>query len=122
MHLRWYSKFDAKNDIVGLSHNGGGMSAHDSDRQPGHARRPCGRTNKFLMEFEHWRGDAATKSPGDSNVYIYHPEQRSDHGDHFFPTGLVAPNTSLPFDFGPDFVPEPDISRTSIAGIASRWR
>ncbi len=109
MHLRWYSKFDAKNDIVGSSHNGGGMSAHyfiGNQATPG---VPADGTNKFLMEFEHWRGDAATKSPGDLNVYIYHPEQRSDHGDHFFPTGLVAPNTSLPFDFGPDFVPEPDI-------------
>jgi hypothetical protein len=25
-----------------------------------------------------------------------------------FPTGLDMPNTSLPFDFGPDFVARPD--------------
>jgi hypothetical protein len=40
---------------------------------------------------------------------IYHPEQRSQWGDHFFPTGTVLPNSSEPFDFGPDFVSRPDI-------------
>ena len=43
------------------------------------------------------------------NVYVYHPEQRDIWGDHFFPTGLVMPNTSLPFDFGPTFVSRPDV-------------
>jgi hypothetical protein len=42
-------------------------------------------------------------------MYVYHPEQRSNYGDHFFPTGLVMPNTSIPFDFGPNFVSRPDI-------------
>jgi hypothetical protein len=65
--------------------------------------------NKFLANLENWRADSATPSPGDLNVYIYHPEQRSMWGDHFFPTGLVDPNTSLPFDFGPDFVSRPDV-------------
>lgn len=108
MYLRWYSKFEANNDIVGSSHNGGGMSAHyfvNGQATPG---VPANGTNKFLMEFEHWRGEASTQSPGMINVYIYHPEQRDNYGDHFFPTGLVMPNTSLPFDFGADFVPASD--------------
>jgi hypothetical protein len=109
MYLRWYSKFDLNNDIVGSSHNGGGMSAHyfiGSMATPG---IPADGTNKFLTEYEHWRGDVTTAAPGQLNVYIYHPEQRDVYGDHFFPTGLVMPNTSLPYDFGPDFVPQSDV-------------
>jgi hypothetical protein len=105
MYLRWYSKFDTLNDIVGSSHNGGGMSAH-YDSGPG---VPADGTNHFLALFEHWRGEAATPSPGEMNVYVYHPEQRDIWGDHFFPSGKVLPNTSLPFDFGPDFQPHPDV-------------
>ena len=48
-------------------------------------------------------------SPGPLNVYIYHPEQRGDYGDHVFPTGLVQPDTSVPHTFGPRFVPRPDV-------------
>ncbi len=109
LYLRWYSKFDDQNDIIGSSHNGGGMSAHyfvGNQATPG---IPADGTNKFLVEFEHWRGEASTPSPGLMNVYVYHPEQRDDYGDHFFPSGLVQPNTSIPFDFGPDFVPQPEV-------------
>jgi hypothetical protein len=111
LYLRWYSKFDPANDIVGSSHNGGGMSAHyfgpNGEATPG---VPANGTNKFLMEFEHWRGEASTASPGQMNVYIYHPAQRDDYGDHFFPSGIVLPNSSLPFDFGPDFQAMPEIT------------
>ncbi len=31
-------------------------------------------------------------------------------GDHFFTDGLVDPNTSIPNNFGPTFVPRPDIT------------
>jgi hypothetical protein len=30
-------------------------------------------------------------------------------GDHFFPTGIVSPFTSVPFDFGTEFVSRPDV-------------
>ena len=112
MHLRWYSKFDTVNDIVGSSHNGGGMSAH-YDSGPG---VPADGTNHFLVLFEHWRGEATTPAPGEMNVYVYHPEQRDVWGDHFFPSGTVLPNTSLPFDFGPDFVPG-----TNVIPELGRW-
>jgi hypothetical protein len=109
LYLRWYSNFDANNDLVGSSHNGGGISAHyfnGFDATPG---VPADGTNKWLTEYEHWRGDTSTPAPGDLNIYIYHPEQRDNYGDHFFPTGLVMPNTSLPYDFGPNFQAEPDV-------------
>jgi len=109
LYLRWYSKFDAQNDIVGSSHNGGGISSHyfiGNQSTPG---IPADGTNKWLTEFEHWRGEASTQSPGMMNIYIYHPEQRDNYGDHFFPSGLVMPNTSIPYDFGSDFVPQPEV-------------
>jgi hypothetical protein len=109
MYLRFYSKFAGSFDIAGSSHNGGGMSAHyfaNGQPTPG---VPADGTNKFLVEFEAWRGQASTQSPGELNLYVYHPEQRSQWGDHFFPTGVVLPNSSLPFDFGAEFEPRPNV-------------
>jgi hypothetical protein len=109
LFLRYYSKFQPPYDVVGSSHNGSMISAHyfiDGQATPG---IPADGTNKFLANLENWRGEAATPSPGHLNIYIYHPEQRSEWGDHFFPTGTVLPNSSEPFDFGPDFVSRPDV-------------
>jgi hypothetical protein len=77
LFLRYYTKFDQGFDVSGSSHNGGGMSAHyfiNGQATPG---IPANGYNKFLAEFESWRGTAADTSPGLLNVYIYHPEQRS---------------------------------------------
>jgi hypothetical protein len=109
LFLRYYSKFRPPYDVVGSSHNGSSISAHyfiNGQATPGVA---ADGTNKFLVNLENWRGDATTPSPGDLNVYVYYPGQRSNYGDHFFPTGLVDPNTSIPHDFGPTFVARPDI-------------
>ena len=109
LYLRYYSKYDGSFDITGSSHNGGEISAHyyvNGNATPG---IPADGTNKFLISYENWRGETATQSPGDLNVYIYHPEQRSQWGDHFFPNGEVLPNTSLPGDFGAQFVSRPNI-------------
>jgi hypothetical protein len=65
--------------------------------------------NKFIVSLENWRGDSSTPSPGALNVYCYHPEQRSEYGDHFFPPGKVLPYSARPGDFGPRFIPRPDI-------------
>lgn len=109
LFLRYYAKFDSPFDVVGSSHNGSMISAHyfvDGQATPG---VPADGTNKFLANLENWRGEAATPSPGHLNIYVYHPEQRSQWGDHFFPTGTVLPNSSEPFDFGPDFESRPDV-------------
>jgi hypothetical protein len=109
LFLRYYSKFDASFDVVGSSHNGSFISAHyyiNGQATPG---VPADGKNKFLAGFECWRGESATPNPGDLNVYIYHPEQRSQWGDHFFPTGIVLPNSSQPHNFGPTFVARPDV-------------
>jgi len=109
LFLRFYSKFDGSFDVVGSSHNGGGISAHyfvDGHATPG---EPADGYNKFLAEFECWRGEIEDPNPGSLNIYIYHPEQRSQWGDHFFPDGTVLPNSSIPGDFGDEFVARPNI-------------
>ena len=110
LFLRFYTKFQEGYDVPRTSsHNGGSMSA---GYYPGGAATPGKRAdgrNKFLASFETEIGRrGSAPPPGPLNVYIYHPEQRSDYGDHFFPTGTVQPNTSLPHAFGPHFVPRPD--------------
>lgn len=117
LFLRFYSKFDGAFDVVGSSHNGGGISAHyfkpDGGATPG---IPADGKNKFLVEYECWRGEAAEPNPGSLNAYVYHPEQRSAYGDHFFPDGKVLPNTSIPGNFGPEF-----LARPTIVPELNRW-
>jgi hypothetical protein len=109
LFLRYYSKFQPPYDVVGSSHNGSCISAHYFNGNMATPGVPADGTNKFLACFENWRGEASTASPGFLNAYVYHPEQRSQWGDHFFPTGDVMPNTSLKFQYGPGFVSRPDI-------------
>lgn len=109
LYLRYYSKFQPPYDVVGSSHNGSMISAHYFINGMATPGIPANGINKFLANLENWRGDAQTPSPGDLNIYIYHPEQRSMWGDHFFPDGTVLPNSSMPGDFGPSFVPRPNI-------------
>jgi hypothetical protein len=110
LYLRYYSKFMPPYDVVGSSHKGSSISAHYFNGNRATPGIPADGTNQFLVNYEDWRGEAQTPSPGPLNVYVYHPLQRDRYGDHFFPTGLVMPNTSLPFDFGPDFVSRPDVT------------
>jgi len=109
LFLRYYSKFQPPYDVVGSSHNGSSISAHYFIGNTATPGVPADGMNKFLANLENWRGDAATPSPGDLNIYLYHPEQRSQYGDHFFPNGDVSPNTSIKFTYGPGFVSRPNI-------------
>jgi hypothetical protein len=108
--FRYYSKFDPGFDQIGSSHNGALLAALSPGidyATPG--VRADGR-NKFIASFECWRGDPATPPPGGLNVYLYHPEQRTEYGDHLFPSGTVLPYTYKPGDYGPSFVPRPDLT------------
>jgi hypothetical protein len=111
LFLRYYARFDAGFNVVGSSHNGSTVSAKyccPGVRADGY--------NKFLVSYEAWRGDAGTANPGQLNAYVYHPDQRDIWGDHFFPTGIVLPFSITPFDFGPEFVPRPDVTP-----VLGRW-
>jgi hypothetical protein len=110
LYLRYYSKFMPPYDVVGSSHNGSSISAHYFINGMATPGVPADGKNKFLANLEDWRGDAATPSPGPLNVYVYQPEQRSQYGDHFFPTGNVLPYSATAYDFGPDFVKRPDVT------------
>jgi hypothetical protein len=111
LFLRFYTKFQKGYDLPHTSsHNNGSIS---SRYYPGGAATPGKRAdgrNKFLANFE-----TEIVSPGDPpapgflNTYIYHPKQRSDYGDHFYPTGQVLPHSNTPGNFGPYFVPRPNI-------------
>lgn len=105
--LRYYAKFHAPYDVIGSSHNGAGISAHYFDNGRATPGIPANGTNKFLVNLENWRGDSVTPSPGHLNLYVYHPEQRSNYGDHFFTDGTVMPYSSTSYDFGKDFISRP---------------
>lgn len=107
LFMRYYSKFDKGFDQVGSSHNGGTIYAIAPGVPFSTPGVKADGKKKFGASFENWRGEAKTRSPGDLNVYCYHPEQRTGYGDHFFPNGQVMPNTSLPHKFGPQFKPRP---------------
>lgn len=109
LFLRYYSMFHSPFEVIGSSHNGSSISANYFSEGRATPGVPADGTNKFLVNLENWRGDTSTVSPGLVNVYVYHPEQRSQWGDHFFPTGIVLPFSSVIYDFGESFVSRPEI-------------
>jgi hypothetical protein len=104
LFVRVYAKFGDTFNVVGSSHNGVTMEAHYCC--PG---VPADGFNKFFVSYEAARFDTAIPNPGQLAAYMYHPLQRDLYGDHFFPTGVVSPFTSTPFDFGPDFISRPNV-------------
>jgi hypothetical protein len=111
LFLRAYAKYGDGFNVVGSSHNGLIIQAHYCC--PG---VPADGQNKFFVSYEAARFDTSVPNPGQLAAYIYHPLQRDLYGDHFFPTGVVSPFTSTPFDFGPDFVPRPNV-----VPVLGRW-
>jgi hypothetical protein len=107
LFVRYHAKYDSGFNVAGSSHNGNCISSKYSG--PG---IPANGTNKFLVSYEAGRWSSSEPNPGKLNVYVYHPEQRDIWGDHFYPNGEVSPNTSLPYNFGPDFVSRPNVTPT----------
>jgi hypothetical protein len=101
--IRAYTKFGADNSIVGSAHNNLWLSANYSN--PG---IPADGRNKFVVLNDAYRLDSLVPNPGAMTAYVYHPEQRSQWGDYWYPNGRVIPFDSIPGDFGGDFVPRPD--------------
>ena len=104
LFVRFYSKFDAAYNVApGSSHNGATIESNyccPGVRADGY--------NKFFISYEAGR-EGSDPNPGRLNIYIYHPEQRDNWGDHFYPTGRVASFDMTPGEFGASFFPRPDI-------------
>ena len=109
--IRAYTKFGASNSVIGSSHNNLWLSANYST--PG---VPADGRNKFLVVNDAYRDSTSVANPGEMSVYIYHPEQRSEWGDYWFPDGRVLPFDLVPGDFGDDFV-----SRSDFVPNLNQW-
>jgi hypothetical protein len=115
LFMRSYMKWDANYSISGSNHNGMTMSANYPG--PGTAP-PADGTGFFLFMIQNnIEGNAMTgeSSPGYSHYYAYWPKQRSNYGDHWYPTGIVKPAGTIgnqgnwlayPAQY-PDFKPMP---------------
>lgn len=103
--VRAYTKFDSGYNALGSNHNGIVITANYSD--PG---VPANGTNKFYVDVENSRESTSETSPGMTNFYVYHPEQRTEWGDHWYPDGRVTPFDATPGNFGSNFVPRPNFT------------
>lgn len=111
LFVRAYTKFEAGYNVNGSSHDGISISSNYSN--PG---VPANGTNKFFVDVENSRMSSGETTPGLTHFYIYHPEQRTEWGDHWYPDGRVLPFDSVPGDFGPHF-----IARPSFTPNLDRW-
>ncbi|NOX97779.1 MAG: hypothetical protein GXO98_06965 [Nitrospirae bacterium] len=112
LFLRWYTKFD-KDWFVpsGSVHNGGSISSQYFPGGRATPGVPGNGRNKFLANFEN--ENSTGKTPGNMNIYLYHAEQPTRWGDHFYPSGKVLPfswKRSGTATFGKQFVGRPDFS------------
>lgn len=109
LFLRFYTRYDEGFVVPQTSvHNGAAISAR---YYPGGRATPGQRAdgrNKFLANYETDTTQRDAPPPGPLNIYLYHPEQRGNYGDHIFPTGTIKADTDVPHSFGPHFVPRPD--------------
>lgn len=103
--VRVYTKFETGFNAIGSSHNGIAIKAKYCC--PG---VPANGTNKFYVDVENSRDSTSEAIPGRTHIYTYHPDQRDQWGDHFFPDGTVIPYSSTPGNFGPYFVPRPNFT------------
>ena len=103
--VRAYTKFDAGHNVIGSNHNGIVVSSNYST--PG---VPANGTNKFYVDVENSRESSSEASPGQTQLYVYHPEQRTEYGDHWYPDGRVRPFDAIPGNFGAAFVARPNFT------------
>ena len=107
LHIRVCARFQPGYAGMHSAHNGIGVNAN----YPGPGTIPNG-NDFFLVNFEHL-SQAQVPEPGYHSVYVYHPEQDDNYGEHWFQDGHVSNGTQ---DFGDDFVP-----RTNTAPALGTW-
>lgn len=110
LHFRYYAKFGKTTELYhGGTHDGGAILARAPgvpDAKPG---IPADGRNEYTVLLDTWRPDDKVASPGTIAIYCYHPEQRHQWGEHFFPSGRMLPYGGSPAYFGPQFVPRADL-------------
>lgn len=116
---RYYMKFGKDSEFFhGGAHNGAGIDA----RRPGLGKATPGTradgTNKYCVVLDTWRGDEGVASPGYLVVYVYHPEQRHNFGEQWFPSGRVLPTKGAQ---GQEMFGEEFVSREDFIPERDRW-
>jgi hypothetical protein len=113
LYIRYYVKYGENFQLIGSSHNGGGVSGGYSQRPGGqaHAGHQSNGYNKFLVAYEHWSSNMTDRQPGWLNFYIYFPGQGDIWGNHFYPNGSMGPISDERFRpthnlVAPNFAPE----------------
>ncbi len=102
--VRYYTKLENGFSFVdgNAVHNGVSIKGGN---YPGPGRTPNGRDFFYVgLENTEFRGEP---QPGYTHAYVYHPDQRSGYGDHWYPDGVVIPGSGTPGNFGDGFVPMP---------------
>ena len=110
LHLRYYAKFGKTTELWhGGTHDVGGIGAvapGQPDASPG---IPADGRSKYGVLLDTWRSEDKFASPGHLATYTYHPEQRHQWGEHFYPSGRISPYGANSSYFGPQFTPHPDL-------------
>ena len=111
LFVRVYTKFSPGFNVTAPGHNGIRI---ETTTYPGPGNIPNG-SDFFLFSMENssYYGEL---QPGYLNTYAYHPEQRDNYGDHWYPDGKVIPFDATPGNFGPYFVP-----RANMIPQTDRW-
>ncbi len=99
LFARVYTRFQPNYSGLRDAHNGITISG----RYPGPGIKPNG-TDFFLVSIENSR--VAEPEPGNTNAYVYHPEQDDIYGEHWFPDGSTNNGVQ---GFGPYFVARPKV-------------
>lgn len=103
LFVRVYEKFQTGFAVPEGGHNGIRISA---GTYPGPGIIPNG--SNFFMAILQNVPYYSESPPGYTASYTYHPEQRSQWGDLFYPDGKVLPYDRTPGNFGPYFVSRPN--------------
>lgn len=112
LFMRYYAKFSKDTELYhGGTHNGGSIFARAEGQQDSKPGIPADGKNEYTVLLDTWRPDDKIASPGNLAVYVYHPEQRHQWGEHFFPSGHLLPYTEKKPEafFGKQFKARPEL-------------
>lgn len=101
LFLRAYTKFAPNYAGINSAHNGLRISANYT----GPGTKPNGR-NFMLVELQ--QVDYGEGSPGKTHIYVYHPEQKDNYGENWYPSGRTTNGDGPDGKFGPHFVARPE--------------